>query len=110
MDEKDQPGIRFLGVHLLELHFELKDAPGERLPTGIKFGVQAELYNDDKKLDIRLDVDVFGAMKDGAQVPPIEFRFALRGSFEATEACKMPLRDFAEDHGPITLPENWTRS
>jgi preprotein translocase subunit SecB len=102
VDAHAQPGIRFRGVHLLDLHFEIHGPLPQRLPTGIRFDVAARILRETKTLEVVLKVDLFGGLRKD-EMPPMEFRFALVGRFAEAETPNMDLGEFARRHAAAFL-------
>ena len=102
MDTDSRPGIKFLGVDLLELHFAIRGEVPERIPWGLSLKVTSEVSEDSKSLEVFLSADLFGAIKEEER-PPITCAFTLRGRFEATEQMAMTMQDFAKHNAPANL-------
>ena len=95
-------GIRFLGVKLLHLNFEVRGDVPEKIPSGLSFGVHNELSEDGQRLTVLMTTDVFGALPDGER-PEIDLAFTLAGFFDKSEEGKLSLRVFAESMAPAHL-------
>ena len=102
MDTGSQPGIKFLGVDLLDLRFAIEGEIPETIPCGLRLKVASELSEDSKILDILVNTDLFGALEEEDR-PPITFEFTLHGRFEATEQTSITMQDFAGHNAPANL-------
>jgi len=102
MDDPVQPGIKFIGVDLIYLQFAIRGQLPKEIPTGIGFSVRRRLSEDEKDLDILLETDVFGDVKDEDR-PPIDLKFALRGRYTADENTNMSMEEFAKHNAPAHL-------
>lgn len=102
MDESKQPGIRFLGVELLRLNFDITQVAMEDLSYGVSFKTDARISADEKHLDLFMGVDLFGDMPK-AKRPKATLEFILLGSFEIVGKQNMPIEQYAREHAPALL-------
>lgn len=102
MDPSKQPGIRFLGVELLRLHFDVKGDVPRPIPFGLDFTIDRSILDEGKSLDVLVHVDMFKNVEEKDK-PPIEFKFVLVGHFTLGEEPNMTMDEFAKDHAPAHL-------
>ena len=103
MDKEKQPGIRFHGIQLMDLHFSIKgEVPSDRQSIGPAFSLAARFSEDEKRLELSLTTDLFGAL-DAAQRPPIEFQFTFVALFETEASGNLSLKDFAKHNAPALM-------
>jgi preprotein translocase subunit SecB len=102
MDETKQPGILFKGVQLTQLSFSVHGPVPKPIPFGPRFELKGQLSDDETGLVLSLTADLFGRL-DQKECPPVELKFTLAGTFEATEKGNMSLRDFAKHNAPAHL-------
>ena len=102
MDNKQQPGILFKGVQLLDIAFKVRGEVPKPIPLGPKFNMEARFSEDGTKLDPVLSVDMFGNVAE-EQRPDIDLAFTLIGGFERVEEGNVSLREFAEYNAPAYL-------
>ena len=102
MEVDKQPGISFVGLDLLEVHFSINDKPPAEVPVGLEFTFDAQINDTERLLVGRLSCDLFGALEQEKR-PPVEFRFTLAGVFKADENSPMSLTDFAQGYAPAHM-------
>ncbi len=98
MDEEKQPGIRFRGVHLAKLDFELTGPPpSQKLQFAPEFEAESEISEDGLILCLEVSGSLF------PEDAPVRFRFKIDGVFEVSEDPNMSLDEFARSHAPAHL-------
>ena len=102
MDEEQKPGIRFRGVQLIDLRFSIKGKLPERIPFAPRFNLQANLFDEEKTLNLIFTVDAFAEVSEKER-PGIDLAFTFVGQFEAVGEGGMPLREFAKLNAPAHM-------
>ncbi len=99
MDAKNQPGIRFLGIDLLQLEFAMTGQIPKRIPAAWLFSVTSQFSEDKKTLDLFVKTDMFGNLPD-AEKPPIVLNFLFHARYEVTEGENLSLEEFSRHNAP----------
>ncbi len=97
--EQRQPGIRFMGIDLIDVVFRMNGPVPEQLRFGLAFEMVADISEDGKKLGFAMTTDLFGALKEEER-PPINFKFAFVARYEADDDASVSLEEFARAMAP----------
>ena len=100
MDLNKKPGIRFLGVDLLDVTFAVKGPPpAQGIKVDPSFKITRQISDNGRQLDLLMAVDLFGNV---AQIEraPLVFTLTFHAQFQAMEGEHMPLEEFARWNAP----------